>query len=392
MQTMKKYLLPTALCVILTFCLLLAQWYKKRSSSAKSVDSSITHYGKDLRARMKTNAPPAWMMQQIKEDLASIQQDDLSLTRLDELMRQDAANNGRYGLVRYQIRKHQLEMITLPDFMNQCRAVTIKKCLNEILSITPLPDLDFVMSLHDAADGWQLTAPVFAYAKNSTLHEPIILMPDFEALSGNEPFHRQVNKGAIKYPWKQKKSQGFWRGAMTGSMFTVDNFLQAPRSQLISVSLANPEWIDAKYAMLTQCVDPDQIRSAFADYFGELMSIKNHLAYKYQILVDGNSCAYSRAYWQLFSNCLIFKQESPHIQWYYRALQPHVHYIPVHSDFSNLIEKMQWASEHDAAVEKIAHNAQRFAQDNLHKADVHYYMALLLQEYAKVQHAATQTQ
>ncbi len=113
--------------------------------------------------------------------------------------------------------------------------------------------------------------------------------------------------------------------------------------------------------------------------------MKNHLKYKYQLLIDGNSCAYSRAYWQLFSNCAILKQSSPNLQWFYGLLKPYVHYIPLQNDLSDLPEKILWSKDHDKEVRKIISNAQMLAQENLKQADLYYYLYLVLHEYSKMQ-------
>ena len=126
---------------------------------------------------------------------------------------------------------------------------------------------------------------------------------------------------------------------------------------------------------------PDAVRRNYAEYFGRTMSISEQLQYKYQLLIDGNSCAYSRSYWQLFSNCVIFKQSSPDIQWFYGALQPYVHYIPLEQDLSDLVEKILWARSHDDEAKTIMLNARNFAEANLTREQVHYYLYLVLKEY-----------
>lgn len=326
------------------------------------------------------------MTEQIEADLAGCGRDTLSPELLDRVMNEDERRKVGLMLARYRIRNRQLHVSYPASKKEHVRYESIEKSLKSILRIVDIPNLDFIISLADSADNALLSAPIFAFAKNEILREPIILMPDFEALEGNKQLLKETARGIEKYPWEMKIAKALWRGAMTGiGNFNVENFLTVPRSQLISVSNAYPDWIDAKFSAVTQCSNPDQLRMAYPDYFGSSIPVTEHLRFKYQILVDGNSCAYSRAFWQLFSNCVIFKQESPNIQWYYKALTPYVHYIPVHHDFGDLIEKMRWAEAHDKKIKTISKNAQKFASQNLRRADVSYYMVLLLREYAKRQ-------
>ena len=118
---------------------------------------------------------------------------------------------------------------------------------------------------------------------------------------------------------------------------------------------------------------------------GSPESVTHHLKYKYQLLIDGNSSAFSRAYWQLFSNAVILKQSSPYFQWYYRALQPYVHFIPLQNDLGDLIEKIDWAITHDEACRAISREARAFAHQNLSRNAIDYYLYLVLREYRKLQ-------
>ena len=41
--------------------------------------------------------------------------------------------------------------------------------------------------------------------------------------------------------------------------------------------------------------------------------------------------AWSGLYWKLYSNSLVIKVKSPFEQWYYNALVPHKHFVPMES-------------------------------------------------------------
>jgi hypothetical protein len=334
---------------------------------------------------MKTeNTPPAWMSEQIREDLSGIEPSELASETLSKGM---AFSSEELFLVRYRINKLEVFEEYHSSKEGHPRLKDFKQSLQDLLSCLPMPDLDFVVCLADSIDSADLSAPVFAFAKSLFHKKKIILVPDFEALQHTEPVLKSVLKGIKKYPWDKKKSKAFWRGACTGGTFNLDNFRIWPRSELVTLSHSFPKMINARLVLpLVQSDDPVSVAAAYSNYFGESCSIKDHLQYKYQILIDGNSCAYARAYWQLFSDTVMFKQDSPNIQWYYRALAPNVHYIPFQT-VSELLSKLEWAKNHDKEVKKISRNAQKFAYENLKKSDVYYYLYLLLKEYSKIQGA-----
>src|SRR3990167_7953033 len=118
---------------------------------------------------------------------------------------------------------------------------------------------------------------------------------------------------------------------------------------------------------------------------GERSPWQEVLACKYLPYVDGVMCASPALQWRLLSGSVTFKPDSSEIQWFYRALKPYVHYFPVKNDLSDLIEKIQWAKEHDAECKAIAEKAHQFAKENLLCADVLNYLAFVLNRYGSSQ-------
>lgn len=335
-----------------------------------------------ITKRIRANSPPAWALAQLKEDFAPFQSKKITREMLDEMMQKDAAQKGAAFLVRYQIKNNRVSMSCYDNAHPHGHMEDVRKALELLTQCTTLPDLDFVLCVGDGPTIRDLPAPLFAFAKNCS-DNGVVLIPDYEALTKAEFFLSHIKEGGKKYPWKQKFPKAVWRGATSGAVVNGENFLALPRSQVVAQSLRLPHLIDARYNHLCQCENPEEIRNKYPQFFGKLMKIYKHLQYKYQILVDGNTCAYSRAYWQLFSNCLIFKHTSPNVQWFYKGLEPNVHYIPLRADCSDLAEKIEWAIQHDEEAQKISQNAHHFAKKNLMPEDIYYYLYLALTEYAK---------
>jgi hypothetical protein len=194
-----------------------------------------------------------------------------------------------------------------------------------------------------------------------------------------------MEEGGKKYPWDKKKTQAFWRGATTGGYLTLANWDQFARTKLVLLSLKHPQEVDARINKFVQCdpAVPELLKSKGMQ--GNTVDQMDHLKYKYLIDVDGNTCTFERCFWELLSNSLLLKQETPNIQWYYGALKPYEHYVPVKEDLSDLMEKLAWAKAHDAEAQQIAANATAFVKQNLNTEDSFVYMAHLLKEYAKLQ-------
>ena len=79
------------------------------------------------------------------------------------------------------------------------------------------------------------------------------------------------------------------------------------------------------------------------------------------------------------------RQESTLFEFWERDLEPYQHYIPVKADFSDLVEKVEWAIAHDDHARAIAQNGTRFVRAHLHMTRVHCYWARLLSRYSALQ-------
>ncbi len=338
-----------------------------------------------LAQKIKQQEIPLWMLEQIAEDLKPFTS-GISSEMLDRII-QDTNQDNHYGLARFEIKKGKVSVKCAHKIEKARRFRTIKKAVETLCETVKMPDVDFVVTIQDASpyeDPKKCKGPLFAFARNRYLDRGVVLIPDDGAFRGNFSWLAKVEKGKKLYPWRQKENKLFWRGATTGGCATLSTFQMLPRSKLVKLSLDFPSVVDAKFNHLVQMNTETIQKLTQLGYQGSTVSVIDHLKYKYQVLIDGNTCAYTRAFWQLYSDCVIFKQSSDNIQWFYRALAPNVHYIPVQNDMSDLMEKVEWAQTHDEEVQKIVQRANLFAKHNLHIEDVHLYFYLLLCEYAKL--------
>ena len=65
--------------------------------------------------------------------------------------------------------------------------------------------------------------------------------------------------------------------------------------------------------------------------------------------MDGTVAAYRFPY-LMAGGSLIFKQDSNYYEHFYQDLKPYVHYVPIKADVSDIVEKIQWARNHDEKV------------------------------------------
>ncbi len=293
-----------------------------------------------------------WMEEQIAEDFAQFEK------------REDVHIDGHMH-VGYAIADGQ---VCVRDDVKHERCEAVTKALVEVCESYVLPDCEFVVCLEDSCEEAVL---VFAKERGGKG----ILIPDFEALGGYGKVLREVESGNQRFPWEKKVNCAIWRGGSSGTL----------RTKLVEISMKHPRAVDARLNRLVQVGGEQKREWIRKGYFGSSLLLQDHLKYKYQILADGNTCAYSKAFWGWFCNSVVFKQESKNIQWYYGSLKPFVHYIPVAEDFSDLVDKIQWANEHEEEVRGIVANTNLFAKKNLSHAQVMHYFYLVLKQYSSLQ-------
>jgi len=95
------------------------------------------------------------------------------------------------------------------------------------------------------------------------------------------------------------------------------------------------------------------------------IDIKN----KFKYIIDLPGHTYStKLYTLLFCKRLIFlvgETRKCMFNWEYK-LKPFVHFIPVKGDYSDIIEKYNWAESHPNRVKKIINNAFKFGFEEMH--------------------------
>ncbi len=336
---------------------------------------------------------PFWMNDQIQTDFQSFSS-GIRVEAIDKTYRQIQQKFPNL-FYRYRIIDNQLYAYQ-PFSMSD---TPFEKALKTLLLNIDIPNVDFIYCPMDGLpeaympQDFYLTenpndqAPILAKAKIESAPY-IVLIPDQFSLS-KEWFDVSSEVIALneQVQWEEKKEAAFWRGGFTDTGIPngsfVPNFKHFPRFKISKLSGELPHVVDAGIPWsacdeLDAALQKEQVLKTGA-------SKEEHLLYKYLPVLDGHMCTYPGYQWRLLSNSVSFKQSSEQVQWFYRALQPYVHYIPVKNDMSDLVDQVEWAKTHDLEVKQIVRNAQEFASNHLMIEDDYLYLYLVLKQYASQQ-------
>lgn len=333
------------------------------------------------------DTPPLWMVEQVERDLAPFKEKGITSSMLDEIWNEGGAKGARSHLyLRITARGGVLSYKNDLPFSQIVRMQAVTEILERLNRKQPFPDFDLIVTMHDGYSG---AYPILTFAKNKYA-EGSILIPDFEALQGYKQLTANVLSASAMYPWEVKMKKAIWRGSATGGDYHLNNWESMPRVKIVQHSFASPRDVDARFTSFPQADSETRNFLTARGFIGMFLSPTDHIRFKYLVEVDGNSCSYSRCYWELLSNSVMLKQVSDNIQWYYGGLEQYQHFIPLEADLSDFFMKLHWARSHDKECIEIAKNATEFALKDLSLESTELFVRLLIEEYAKLCHVSPQ--
>ena len=314
----------------------------------------------------------------------------------------------KFYLARFQIVNQKLYADSFdPEAENYFQ--NIAEHFQKIINLYKINNLDLIVFIRDEipkTEGSEIIkVPAFLMSKDTAKIEEkdMFLLPDSALIVSNwADLIKRIDNAKDLYPWDSKVNKIFWRGFFTGGSDDIDSPNVSKRLNLAIFSKLYPNLIDAKLTgYWTIIQDKDGLHkksishilfsSGLYDtntipvlYQTDKVKEEEHLKYKYLISLDGNTCAWSRPVWIMLSNSVLVKQETPRIQWFYSAIKPYIHYVPVQEDISDIFERIEWMKTHDSELQQISQNAQNFVKNNLMPEQIEAQTALILNEYSKL--------
>lgn len=197
--------------------------------------------------------------------------------------------------------------------------------------------------------------------KHKQFHPNLIICPDFQFSSWlnfeYESYLQKIRMSALDSPSIDKVC---WRGLARPRY--------SNRELLCKMSNQYPDYIDAKNTGLNKNKN---------DYLS-----MSDMVSQYKYLIDTQAHGFSgRLKYLMNSNRLVFMQDRFYKTFIEIYLKPFEHYIPVKYDFSDLIEKIQWAKIHKEESEFISNNMFDFAFNNLSVSSINRQWKNILNNY-----------
>lgn len=186
--------------------------------------------------------------------------------------------------------------------------------------------------------------------------------------------------------WDEKVPKLLWRGGLTGALF---NFTSA-RSRLGMFALKHKDHplLDVGIHQIPpRHYHPTTKRTIPSDLAKRILMkpaipAVNFSDYRAILDTDGNSWS-SRFGRLLCRNSVVLKVEPHFVDYFYRYLQPWVHYVPVRYDLSDLLDKVEWVlhPSNDNTTRSIVAEANAWCREHMTLDAVMHDMLDVLETY-----------
>ncbi|MDP3371677.1 MAG: glycosyl transferase family 90 [Candidatus Paracaedibacteraceae bacterium] len=287
-----------------------------------------------------------------------------------------------------------------------------RKCIRAIEKAAKentIGDLDVLLSGDDGVFptcNIDSTIILTASRKKDDNRKNIILIPPF-AFNSFKKYEQRYNDCVSVYKnrqsdgvtFRQKTKKAFWRGTHMQpfgwgweSKECSDRKIKFSRTKAIMMSNNFRDFLDCKYVKLDEPTDTKDPHFSYRDMlykrgFGNYASLTDQAKFAYHLCIDGWAGSWElggRLTEGMLLGNLCFNA-SVFDMYFENLLEPFVHFIPVKSDLSDLIEQVKWANEHPVEAEQIAEAGHQFAIKLLHPENVLNYFIFALKEISKKQ-------
>jgi hypothetical protein len=322
--------------------------------------------------------------------LASWAMEELATFRLNRLdarhveARLTAINAGSRSIHVYRVSGGSVELLEKPAGMQPNangarRALAYLDFFREVCASLPvLPPFHLAFETADKVTE-RVDVPVFAFQKRRG--ETSILLPDIDFL--NHGFY-----AAPKYrdplDYGSKRAEAIFVGSTSGGQVTPQAARNCtlPRLRAARHFDGNPRVAFLLPQIVqTSSEEAAAILRAMAFCQVSYVPFEEQLLRRFVISMDGNGATCSRVVITLKSNSVLLKYHSDDLLYYFRRLQPWLHYVPVHKD-TDIDAILDMEQEDPAFFEKIAENGRQFAETYLSRDAVFSYTADLFRIYA----------
>jgi hypothetical protein len=385
-----------------------------------------------------SRGPPGWISRAVESELSFWLEEGYSGRAMEALAAIAAEPNpdGLPQLCIFQIRAGEVKACPYLHDHPFAIGMTFFRALAILAHLVPLPDVDLPLIMDDW-DWWHATAPDQHWPAPVLVLSHGLWQPSMASIPANfllthraKIYKLSADDIAVKIAWQEKRSSLFWRGGTTtqwhcgnylggngenrcsplgthrtestlsegqdSKIFHIDDWDLVPRGRVVLLSSFHPSLIDAKFTNADEFnsripvpsrtrgpMRRHEERGLFKTRDVSTGSMMGMFAHKYLFSTDCSDSLYR----MLMGTSAVVYPESPVHLWPTLAdleLEPLRDYIPVNANLSDLLDRLDWASDHDAAVAQLAASMRNKTRDKLTMHAMLHYLYELIVAIARV--------
>ena len=166
--------------------------------------------------------------------------------------------------------------------------------------------------------------------------------------------------------WADRQRRVIWRGASTGIVSLTEAALEnLDRYRLCRAANTLGNVADIKISDIVQAASDEEKhrisqRMTEENILGSFFPMEEMTNFKFVADIGGNSNSWNFMAKLRLGACVL-RVESAWQQWFSDELLPWVHYVPISSDLTDFVDKIEWCLRHDSEAEAIAQRGREFA-------------------------------
>jgi hypothetical protein len=365
--------------------------FKNQILNLKGIYNKIKKYNYNFRFdksifEEKKNNFPKFFLEEIEREFSHWKKNKFCRRDIDITVKNllEKFPDKRCNFIRIKIIDNKLYIQNFLKTKFHPRLIRFENFFKKTLQNIKFEDIDFLYSIHDSFEepSWLecLKAPMFCISKKKG-NNKVILFPHIEWMQKNDVLIDQIKKKSAEINFESKINKAFWVGSSTGNFLNIN---QNERYKIVKISKKFPDLIDANFSSFSEWRKIDRLNFLKENKLKESVSPIDQIKYKYIISIDGHAFAGS-FFWQLFSNCLILKNKSSYLEWYYPFLKKDEHFFEYgkEEEVLSFIKDMNKVNVNKSIL--MIKNSNDFSNKYLSNENVLAYIKALFKSYSFLQ-------
>jgi hypothetical protein len=231
--------------------------------------------------------------------------------------------------------------------------------------------------------------PIFTQSTHDCFRD--LLIPTTDHFMAVTPGRDLPLKEITFQEWSAKKKEFVWRGSTHGVWWThATPYSKSQRHRFVSLiqSLQKEDSLysnlfNVSFSQYATC-EPKICQQMRMEYGEPSIIPRDEQRNTFRYIFDLDGAGWTNRFLPLLSDGSLIIKATYSYEYLSSFIKPHVHYIPLATDYSDLLPTIDWILANDRKVFEIVKRAQRVSKRRLRQEDLECYLSRMILEYASL--------